>query len=202
MNEGKEMKTSNLFILAAALVSPCVSLSLATAQELFKAEVNTRSVETNGTGGLSYSHFGNKQIIADAAANAGITNLSGLHLVYNQTADDLEVVMGTNNTVIATPITFSGGVSLSKTNGTVVERLSWVFLGTNTVAAGTLRATEYSHFGTSNELTHFSLIGQLQFAAPAEGTNGPTIYAGNISAGSFGRGDDEGDRDDNVRGRR
>ena len=194
------MKTSNLFILAAALVSPCVSLSLATAQELFKAEVNTRSVETNGTGGLSYAHYGNKQIIAEAAANAGITNLSGLHLVYNQAADNLEVVMGTNNTVIATPITFSGGVSLSKTNGTVVERLSWVFLGTNTVAAGTLRATEYSQFGTSNQLTHFALIGQLQFAAPAQGTNGPTIYAGSISAGSFGHGHGDGDHNDDDRG--
>ena len=190
------MKVSNLFILATALVLPCVSISLATAQELFNAQVNTRSVETNGTGGLTYAHYGNKQIIAAAAASSGITNLSGLHLVYNKTADDLEVVMGTNNAVVATPITFSGGVSLSKTNGTVVERLSWVFLGTNTVAAGTLRATEYSHFGTSNQLTHFSLIGQLQFAAPASGTNGATIYSGNISAGPFGRGDNRGDRDD------
>ncbi len=180
------MKHSILCALAAALISPCLGLSAADAQELFKAEVNTRSVTTNDSGGLSYSHYGTGQIIADAAAAAGITNLHGLRLVYNVSGDDLEVVMGTNNTVIATPFTFNGGVSLSKTNGTVVERLSWVFLGTNTVAAGTLRATERLHLGTSNELTGFSLIGELQFAAPASDTNGAAIYSGVISAGPFG----------------
>lgn len=193
------MKHLKLSVLAAALVLPSFGLSPANGQELFKAEVSTRSVATNGSGGLSYSHYGNRQIIADAAAAAGVTNLNGLRLVYNKTSDALEVVMGTNNTVVATPITFSGGVSLSKTNGTVVERLSWVFLGTNTVAAGTLRATEYSHFGTSNELTHFALIGQLQFAKPASGTNGASIYSGNISAGPSakheGRGGDGDDQD-------
>ena len=176
------MKNSQVFMLAAVLV---VSFS-ADSQELFKALVQTTAVTTNESGGLSYSRYGNKQIIQQAAEAAGITNLSGLHLVYDKTADALEVVMGSNNVVVATPISFVDSVSLSKTNGTVVERLSWVFLGTNTTASGTLRATERSHFSTSNELLNFHLSGQLQFAAPAEGTNAPVIYSGNIIAGSSG----------------
>jgi hypothetical protein len=159
-------------------------------------------VVTNSSGGLSYSHYGNRQILRAAADAAGLTNLFGLRLVYNKTNDTLEVVMGTNDVVIATPMTFNGGVSLSKTNDTVVERLAWVFLGTNGMAAGTLRATEHSHFGTSNELTRFTLIGRLQFANPAQGTNGATIYSGTISAASpshhhHGDDDDQGeDHDD------
>jgi len=190
------MKNTKLFVLAAALVSPCLGIGSGNAQELFRANVSTTSVRTNNTGGLSYQRYGNKQIIADAAKAEGITNLSGLRLVYNKKADDLEVVSGTNNTVIATPFTFSGGVSLSKTNGTVLERLSWVFLGTNTTASGTLRATEHSRFGPSNELTHFSLTGQLQFATPAEKTNGAAVYSGNLAAGSLGRSDGDDDDDD------
>jgi len=198
------MNKQKILGVAAALSSLCIGLSPAMAQDLFQAEINTRSVVTNDSGGLSYGHYGNKQIIAEAATAAGLTNLSELRLVYNKTADDVEVVMGTNNTVISMPLTFSGGVSLSKTNGMVVERLAWVFLGTNTAAAGTLRATEFSHFDTNSVLTHFSLIGQLQFAGAAEGTNGATVYSGNISAGPFehlGRG--EGDeRDEAALGRR
>jgi hypothetical protein len=192
------MKYSQMLMLTAALVLPGFGVWSGSAQDLFKAQVETTAVVTNDSGGLSYSHYGNRQILREAADAAGLTNLFGLRLVYNKTNDNLEVVMGTNNVVIATPMTFNGGVSLSKTNNTVVERLAWVFLGTNATAAGTLRATEHSHFNTSNELTHFALIGRLQFAQPAEGTNGATVYSGTISAVSpfHHHGDHDHDHDD------
>jgi hypothetical protein len=186
------MKNSQILIVAAFLASSSLSIRSGYAQELFRAEVSTTRVTTNMTGGLSYKHYGNHQIIAAAAADAGLTNLNGLHLVYNRTGDDLEVVSGTNNTVIATRFTFNGGVSLSKTNNTVLERLTWVFLGTNTEASGTLRATEFSHFGTNDQLTAFALRGQLQFATPAAGTKGAAVYSGSLTAGRFG----DRDRDD------
>ncbi len=177
----KDVKT----VVLAALVSASPSGWSAHPQNLFNAEVRTTCVTTNSTGGLAHKHYGNRQIIAQAAAASGISNRMGLRLVFSRTADDLEVVSGTNNTVIATPFTFSGGVSLSKTNGTVTERLSWVFPGTNRVAAGTLRATEFSQFGTNNQLTGFALLGRLQFATPASGTNRAAIYSGRILAGRF-----------------
>jgi hypothetical protein len=189
------MKYSQTFMLAAALVAAGSGVWSTDAQQLFSAQVQTTAVRTNTTGGLSYSHFGNKQIIEQAAVAAGITNPTGLRLVYDKTGDKLEVVMGTNNAVVASPISFADGVSLSRTNGTLVERLSWVFLGTNTMASGTLRATEHLHFGTSNELQNFQLSGQLQFAAPAAGTNAAVVYSGSISAGSFGF-EDEGEQDE------
>jgi hypothetical protein len=39
------------------------------------------------------------------------------------------------------------------------------------------------HFGKSNQVTNFSLIGRLQFAVPAADTNEAAIYSGNIMAG-------------------
>jgi hypothetical protein len=185
------MKYSQTFILAAALVAAGAGVWSSDAQQLFSAQVQTTAVRTNTNGGLSYSHFGNRQIIDQAAMAAGINNPSGLRLVYDKTGDKLDVVMGTNNVVVASPISFADGVSLSRTNGTLVERLSWVFLGTSTMASGTLRATEHLHFGTSNELLNFQLSGQLQFALPAAGTNAAVIYSGSISTGSF---EDEGEQ--------
>ena len=191
------MKNSHLLNLAAALVSFALVASSGYGQDLFKAQVSSTCVSTNATGGLSYKRYGNHQIIAAAAAAAGLTNLNGLRLVYSLKGDDLEVVSGTNNTVIATPFTFSGGVSVSKTNNTVLERLSWVYLGTNTQASGTLRAKEVSHFGPTNTLTAFALQGQLQFATPAAGTNAAAVYSGSLIAGHFGDDeDDQGENDD------
>ena len=191
------MKKFNVLIGTVTLITAqCVMISTSTAQELYRAVVNTVCVSTNSSGGLSYTGYGNRQIIGECADEHGITNRMGLRLVYNRTADALEVVRGTNNTVVCTPITFSGGVSLSKTNNTVTERLTFVFLENNTEANGTLRAREHFSLNSSNQLTHFSLTGQLQFAQAAKGTNAAKICSGGLSAGSFfDRDEDDDDRD-------
>src|SRR5262249_34495145 len=102
--------------IITVIATQSLVLSIVRAQELYRAFVNTVCVSSNDAGGLSYSFFGNPQIIQQCADQEGITNQMGLRLVYDRTADALEVVQGTNNTVICTPISFSGGVSLSKTN--------------------------------------------------------------------------------------
>ena len=101
--------------------------------------------------------------------------------------------------MVCTPITFSGGVSLSKTNQTATELLAFVFLDNNTQANGTLRAREQFSLNSSNQITHFSLIGQLQFAQAANGTNAAKIYSGSLSVGSFFFDGEGGDREDDNR---
>jgi len=190
-----DMKKSKVIIgTIVAIAAQCVMIPTCKAQ-LYRANVSTVCVSTNSSGGLSYTRYGNREIIHQCASEKGITNLMGLHLVYDRTADALEVVHGTNVTAVCTPITFSGGVSLSKTNQTVTERLAFVFLDSDKMADGTLRAREHSSLNSSNQLTHFSLTGQLQFAQAASGTNGAKIYSGSIRAGSFGHDDDEDDDD-------
>ncbi len=168
----------------AAMVSQLNGVQSANAQQFFKVFVSAVAISTNQAGDLTYREFGNRNIISNCAGEQGITNLVDLSLVYDRTADAVEVVSGTNDTLVCTPLTFGGGTSLTNTNGTKIERLSLVSWETNQTANGTLAATERLAFGPTNQLEFFSLRGQLQFATPATGTNGPVIYRGSIVAGS------------------
>jgi hypothetical protein len=119
----------------------------------------------------------------------------GLCVVYDLNADAIEVVSGTNKTVVCTPLTFSNDVTLSDTNNTT-QRLAWVTWEGGSGPNGTLAAREHFRYGVSNQLTGFSLIGQLQFAVPGNGTNAPVIYRGSVVAASdFFRGFGEDDDD-------
>ena len=194
------MKSTKMIIIG---IATAFSLSLgiqSTRAQDYKASVNAISISSNSSGGLVYHRFRNSDIIGACAHEKGITNLTGLSLVYNRTNDALQVVMGTNNTVVCTPLTFHGGTWLSNSNHTKAERLTFVFVETNTVAGGTLSATERFAYGASNEITSFSLKGDLAYTVPANGTNGAVIYRGQLSARSGGghghHGDDDGDGDD------
>lgn len=175
------MKKSKLFIMAAAtIVSQLISVQSGSAQESFKVSVNAISISTNHAGNLVYHDFDNHDIIRQCAAEQGITNLAGLTLVYDRTADAVQVVGKTNGIVVCTPLSFGDGVTLSNTNNTKIQRLANVFWESNTVSGGTLLAGEWISYGSTNQIKSYLLKGSLQFSVP--GTNGITIYAGNIYA--------------------
>ena len=191
------MKQTKLLIMTiAAMATQSFLVQTSYAQELFRVVVSTVSTYTNDAGKLKHRHYGNREIIRDCAAEHGITNLTGLSLVYDRTADAVQVVGGTNHTVLCAPLTFSGGVSLSNTNATKTERLAFVFLDPNQVANGTMSATERSYYGPTNELVWFSLKGRLQYASAGDGTNAATIYNGIIVAGSGSFHHDSDNQDD------
>jgi hypothetical protein len=192
------MNKSKIIILSAiAVVLQLMGAPSTRAQELFKALLQVTCISTNQNGGLVYTNFGNRELIAQCAADEGITNVTALSLVFNPTADALQVVTPTNNTevgmnhviigtnqfLICTPLTFTDIVSLSDTNTNKIELLASVLVETNSVASGTLAATERFRYST-NELTSFSLIGRIQYAVGANGTNSPSIYRGVLLAGS------------------
>jgi len=180
-----KMKNSKLWVAAfAAIGLQVISVPSGSAQDFYRANVSAIGIATNQAGDLTYYRFGNRDLIRHCTGEQGITNLTGLSLAYDRTADALVVVSGTNNTVLCTPLTFAGGTSLSNTNGTKIQRLTWVYWETNQVASGTLLAGEKVFPATTNHPASFSLQGQLQFTVPGDSTNGPVIYAGIISAGS------------------
>jgi hypothetical protein len=151
------MKSTKLIIIGIATV---FSLSLgiqSTRAQDYPAFVNAISISSNSSGGLVYHRFRNGDIIRECAHDQGITNLTGLSLVYNRTMDELQVVTGTNNTVVCVPLVFNGGTWLSNSNHTKAERLTFVFVETNSVSGGTLSATERFAYGPSNQITSFSL---------------------------------------------
>jgi hypothetical protein len=206
------MKKSMIIIIgAAAVISQLVGVQSGSAQEFYNAFVNAVSISTNQDGNLAYQRFNNQSIISTVAAELGLTNPTCLSLVFDQTADALEVVSVTNDTnytVVSTVLTFSGGVSLTNTNGTEIQLLTDVYWETNDTVAGTLLARESispvpdvkplhafgskcRQSGAGNcggpQSKGFSLQGQLQFLMPSNGTNSSMIYAGSLNAGTGSR---------------
>lgn len=200
------MKTNGTLVLAVAITLSCGLGALPSqAQELYKASVSVVCISSNQSGRLVYRSVGSRDFIRNCAREQGITNLSGLSLVFNRTANSLQVVRGTNHDLVCTPLSFSGGVSLSKSNNTRVERLEFVYAGSDTMADGTLAATERYVFGRSNQLTGFSLTGRLQYAVSGSSSNRTAIYTGSIIAGPGfhfrHHSDDDQGEDDNDQGR-
>lgn len=199
-----------IVVLGLAVVLQCLGSSSAAAQELFSAVLKVICVSTNQNGDLVYSQMGNQDLIAQCAADQGLTNTDGFSLVFNLTADALQVVTSTNNTtvgtnymiiatnqfLICTPLSFMDIVSLSGTNTNKVELLASVFVETNTVASGTLAAKERFSFGPTNDLTAFSLVGHIQYATLASGTNSPSICRGVLLAGAGSTNEEEGENEE------
>jgi hypothetical protein len=182
------MKRNRIFVwMIAVSVSLGLGVPSGQAQEIYRAFVSQVCITSNASGGLVYTPFGNRDFIRKSAREQGVTNLAGLSLVFNRTANALQVVSGTNHVLLCTPLSFSGGQSLSNSNGTKVERLEFVFADGHTMADGTLKATERTFTGGwgTNQFSAFQLTGRLQYAVPAAGTNGPAIYSGSIFAGSL-----------------
>ena len=178
------MKTTGTLVLTLGIALSCGLGALPSqAQEIYRAFVSLTAVSSNQSGGLVYRSLGNQAFIRKCAREQGITNLSGLSLVFNRTSNSLEVVRGTNHDLVCTPLSFSGGVSVGKTNGTRVERLEFVYVGSSMMADGTLAATERYVFGPSNQLTGFSLSGRLQYAVSGSSSNHTAIYTGSLIAG-------------------
>jgi hypothetical protein len=209
------MNTSKVIILSViSMLLQSTAIQSARAQDVFRASFNVTCVSTNENGALVYQHMDNRDLISACAADEGLTNLAGLRLVYNLTDNALEVVTRTNNTsvgtnfsligtnlyLICTPFTFMDIVSLTGTNTNKVELLASVFVETNSVASGTLAATERFRYNSSNVLSSFSLVGTIQYAVPANGTNSAMICVGTLVASSGDFNHHDGDNDDDDHG--
>jgi hypothetical protein len=151
---------------------------------LFAAKVNLLCVSTNQSGGFVYQYIANSNLVQECASEMGISNLTGLSLVFNRSNSALEVINRTNHTLLCTVLSFGEGVSLANSNNTRVEWATFVFVGTNTTASGLLSATERLTWGTNNQLTSFGLRGRLTYTEAAEGTNSPAICRGTLLVGT------------------
>src|ERR1043165_967959 len=116
------MKRSRILLVSAATVlSFYAGLCSGSAQELFRALLSTTCVSSNADGTLVYKNTGDRDLIRSCAGEMGLTNFTGLSLMFNRASNSLEVVAGTNQTsvgtnhvivgtnqfLICTPLTFS-----------------------------------------------------------------------------------------------
>jgi len=177
------MKKSKIILLAVAVAgSQLLGIHSSSAQQFYPASISAESATTNPAGNLVYHELSTKDFIQTSANEQGITNLTGLSLVFDAKADALEVVSGTNDTLVFTTLTFADILPLSNTNGTSLQRFASVYWGASQTPNGTLVANEQIVPATATQPARFSLQGQIQIAVPAIGTNAPTIIVGNISA--------------------
>jgi len=202
------MKALSIFVIgalttsASVMAGPGVTNGFSVTNNQMRVSVTAVCTSTNSSGGLSKDFMSNRDFIQDCAADMGLTNLTGLSLVYNRTNQALEVVSGTNRTLVCTALSFEGGLSITNTNNTRIEGLSFVFVGTNTMSSGTISTTERIRYGSTNQITSWSLVGQFQYAVPATGTNAAEICRGTLIAGSplLRDRDEDDDRDHDGKG--
>jgi len=197
MNKMK-LQNVSLLLAATALLSLLATTSVAqTNTNLFRASINVTCVSTNANGNPVYDRDNTFEFIEDFASELGITNPTGFSLVFNTGNSTLQVVSGTNQTLVGVPLSFTNGLSITNTNHTVVEFQSNVRVGTNAAVSGVLTATERFTYGTSNQLTSFSLIGRLSYTEPAVGTNPPAICRGTLLVGFVTEEDEDEDNNGN-----
>jgi len=118
------MKIQKLSLLAAtALASLVATTSIAqTNTNLVAARIKVTCVTTNASGQLVYTRNNSAEFIQDFASSLGIvTNTTNFSLVLNFTNSSLQVVNGTNQTLVGTVLSFTNGVFLINSNHTVVE---------------------------------------------------------------------------------
>jgi hypothetical protein len=201
----KTFRNCTAAISAVATLTLCVAgIQTSKAQtntNRFPASVNLICLSTNQSGGIVYQRVRTADFVEECALEMGVTNVTGLSLVFNRSNRSLEVVNGTNQTALCTPLSFEGGVALANSNNTRIVSQSFVFVDPNTTAGGLLSAIETLTWGTSNQLTSFGLRGELSYSF-TNGTNSPALCGGVLLVGSaIHQDDDDDDDDDNGRHR-
>ncbi|MDB6058102.1 MAG: hypothetical protein JWO95_1946 [Verrucomicrobiales bacterium] len=148
------------------------------AQDRYNVRVEATCSSTNKFGRLVSTLIQNRDIVRHCAEAAGISNPAGLVLVYDRSADALQVVNRTNGLLICTPIAFAGDVSVTNGTRTVRQRLALTLSEVNRAVDGTLNATETNGHDSQGGDTNFRLNGTLRFATEADTSNGAKIYSG------------------------
>jgi hypothetical protein len=190
-----------LTVASATLALATVQSSRAqTNTNLYPAVFRAICISTN-TNGIVYKRFGNSNLIQQCATQLGVSNVNNLRLVYNAGDDSLQVIASTNQAnptnLTCTALSFDGGTSFSNPSNTVIERLAFVYVGTNQTASGILSATERLTYGSSNQITAFRLNGRLTYTTSASGTNAGAIYKGVLVAGTNVDEDEDNDHPGN-----
>lgn len=167
----------------ATLVSIAALHSVgAPAQDLFRATFSATCLSLNPTTGrIVTTQLTDRDIIAEATGISpkNYAALREFALVFNTTADSLQVV-DTNGTTIVDVIHFDGGTAT--TDGRQIDRLTYMFLpgqtnelGAETNVFGTALITERaSRSGTTNEVNRANITGRVQYVLTGTNVLGST----------------------------
>ena len=152
----------------ATLLGICFVLLLnltASAQQRFRLTFQAVCRVNDSSGRVTTARLSSRDLIQRCAAGAGITNSRSLELVYNLGAffngDSIEVV-NTNGNLICQPFRLLFGSGVTNSDGTLIERLAFVYNDQQSDPVGSATITERTTAGRGGS-TRFVLQGKIQF---------------------------------------
>ncbi len=176
------MKQPNMALFLAVLtMAPGFLTTRAQSADLYKVNVSAICISTNDNGQLRSKPFTARDIIRDCADGQGITNLTGLTLVYNRDVDTVQVVNRTNGAVVCDFMAFDNGVAVANAAGTVRERVAFAYLQDQHNADGTIRGTERYVFDEHGAVIAFHFNGKLHIGTPATDSSRAKVYSGTFT---------------------
>jgi hypothetical protein len=177
----KNMKIQKTLWLSLAVVFTSFSLFAQDQKLLMTLQASCK--EINDQGNVVRRSMNTKTIIDNCAADNGLTgtNRPPLALVYrvgsgSPRTDYLEVVNKTNGAVICTVASLSGGVSITNSSGTQLERQALLSEGSN--LADVIGSAIISEKLPGGDVNKRKIQGKVQFGSPGET---PEICSGNFS---------------------
>lgn len=185
----KVVKIIPLFIIT--VITHCLAAinAQATGDNAYKVNFVSSSIQTNRAGRLVESNYSGRDVLRACAREHGFSSITNLQLVYDLDADAIQVVQVTDGAVLCTAMSFDGGQSISNANGSVVERLAFVFLSGDNEARGTARITmllrknSQSSMGWINR-QGLTVRGSFQLATQPSEAFGATINSGFFTTGA------------------
>jgi hypothetical protein len=144
------------------------------AQNKFQIVFTGTCWTTNAAGKIVPRPVSNATLMADFAAQNGVTDTSWLALAYhvggNELGDTIEVINRTNGTSIVNGTIFGlyfgedfGRMALLSGSGKQMKRLEYVYTDQNSHSLGSALLTDYYFFDSDGHTNNTVIMGQMQY---------------------------------------
>jgi hypothetical protein len=174
----KIMKLPKTF--AAVLVLSLVTPMISSARDLYLMSWKGTKYSTDGSGRIVASRYTEKDIIAQCAADNGISDLKSLAYVYVANEQDTEVVfVSTGETVCEVFQLENSFTAVPTADGSQTVRQAFIFNEAHGQALGSAFGIEKAKHDADAQLTSFSYKGNFQFSIPEDNA----VYSGTFTTG-------------------
>jgi hypothetical protein len=180
-------------LLAPALLLCCAS---ARAEFLFKWTFKGMSYQTNGTGNVIATPVTEQTILKERAAMGGITDTSGLAIVYHidgsYFGDTVDIINASTGATLGTSVLgyffgddtrqTLGRAAITNATQTEIRRVDYLYTDQNTHSMGASFTTK-RFVRDINGNTHLTVEGPVQWLELPRGTNNTRIFNGTFTTG-------------------
>jgi hypothetical protein len=172
------LKLRKTIVLAAALslISPVLSYG----RDLYQLSWKGTKYTTGPSGRIVASRYTEKDIIAQCAADNGITDLKSLVYVYVANEQDTEVVFASTGETVCEVFQLENSfTAVPSADGSQTVRQAFIFNEAHGQALGSAFGIEKAKHNGDGQLTTFGYKGSFQFSIPEENI----VYSGTFATG-------------------